>query len=120
MHFSCCYTMKSRVLGLDLLQTKRHLRLALISLFGVAVLAWAPPTRSTARDKLFSVDDLLRLEEINEVTLAPDGRALAFVRRFPRASSMTEDRCRVDVWITSLESATDPVNITNGEAEGRS
>ena len=70
-------------------------------------------------------DDLFRLEEIDDIEIAPDGIGLAFVRRRPLITgdnyqqSLLQGNDRADVWLASLEGGGGPINITKGDAEGR-
>jgi hypothetical protein len=68
----------------------------------------------------FTTEDLFRLERLGEITVAPDGTAVAFVRYKPSQSGVTSDRRRPDVWIAPLEPSGIPVNITNGAGSGAS
>jgi dipeptidyl aminopeptidase/acylaminoacyl peptidase len=77
-----------------------------------------PPPR-----RVLTVDDVLRIEEIGDVALSPDGRWLAYVIKRPRVSASDHSRSylggndRGDVWIVPIEGG-EPRNVTNGAAAG--
>jgi dipeptidyl aminopeptidase/acylaminoacyl peptidase len=68
-------------------------------------------------------DDLLRLEELGEVALSPDGRWLAYVVKRPRATARFHKYDflgggdRGDVWLVDT-SGGEPHNLTAGAGDG--
>ncbi len=73
--------------------------------------------------RVLTPDDLFELEALSDVAIAPDGRAIAFVRhrRLSGGSSFQREfnasnRERGDVWVVEGDAV--PVNITNGARDG--
>jgi len=75
-----------------------------------------------AQRRIVLPDDLLKLEELREVAVAPDGHSVAFVRRRSSPSMRTPQYFQHgadDVWVAPLDGR-GPTNLTHGEADGRS
>ena len=75
----------------------------------------------TERLKTYTPEDLVRLEEIGETALSPDGELLAYVVKRAKSAGPVDiipdlnNNDRADIWIVSLETRTKS-NITNGLA----
>ena len=82
----------------------------------------APPS-SPGRKRPLTVDDLLRLEELGEVALSPDGQWLAFVLKRPRLEAkfhkydFLDGGDRGDVFVVETSGGTSE-NLTQGAADG--
>src|ERR1051325_9597076 len=70
-----------------------------------------------------TVDDLLMLGEIADVSLSPDGQTIAYVQRRPRASlkavnlqSALQGSDHGDVWLASVNGGR-PIRITDGRSD---
>jgi Dipeptidyl aminopeptidases/acylaminoacyl-peptidases len=72
--------------------------------------------------RVFTLEDVLRLEELGDTALSPDGRWLAYVVKRPRATAVQHSRSylfgndRADVWIVATSGGT-PRNVTNGAGD---
>jgi len=61
----------------------------------------------------FSVQDLIRMEQISDPRLSPDGKKIAFV---VRSTDLEANRGRKDIWLTDIDGknlqqlTTDPAN----------
>ena len=75
---------------------------------------------SAAERRVVTPNDIVNLETIDGVSLAPDGQTMAFVRHRPMASAPAFDRRRADVWVARTASAEAPTAITNGAVDGTS
>jgi len=70
-----------------------------------------------------TVDDLLRLEELGEVALSPDGRWLAYVVKRPRSMArfhkydFLSGGDRGDIWLVDTSGGV-PYNLTGGAEDG--
>ncbi len=70
-----------------------------------------------------TVDDLLKLEEVGEVALSPDGRWLAYVLKRPRSTArfhkydFLAGGDRGDVWLVDSSGGA-PENLTRGAEDG--
>jgi dipeptidyl aminopeptidase/acylaminoacyl peptidase len=78
---------------------------------------------SSGREGPLTVEDLLRLEELGEVALSPDGRWLAYVLKRPRLTAKFHKYDflgggdRADVFVVDTAGG-EPQNLTQGAADG--
>ena len=81
------------------------------------------PTTPPARKRPLTTDDLVRLEELGDVALSPDGRWLAYVVKRPRLTAtfhkydFLAGGDRGDVWLVEAAGGV-PRNLTEGAADG--
>ena len=74
----------------------------------------------------FDIKDLLKLQDIQQVALSPDGKLAALVITRPRSlvekyiGGRLRPMQRADVWILSLETNSPPRRVTNGVTDGSS
>ena len=88
----------------------------------IAVVPGTQPVAAATRPLLF--DDLARIQEIAEVTAAPDGSQVAYVVRRPLASSTNvkldflDNDDRGDIWVAPLRVPGAPRRLTDGARDG--
>jgi len=96
----------------------------LIALFGVT---FDPCREVCAQQELrpFTVEDLFKLEQFEDITVSPDGKTIAYVRRRSLSSARVfgafggaelHGQDRTDVWLASVSGAP-PINLTNGASD---
>jgi len=64
------------------------------------LLAFAAPPATAAGRHRFSVDDMIAMQRIDEPTLSPDGKLVAFVLKTP---DLPANKLRSDVWLASVD-----------------
>lgn len=98
---------------------KRFIFLALAIFIWIpiqALSAQAPPQK-----EVFTIDDMFRLEEIEDVSFSPDGKWIAYVRHRPRAVFKGYEPPylyglnRGDVWLYSIKNRSQ-TQLTRGES----
>ena len=82
--------------------------LSLVCLAGASAAATTPPEPTQA----FSIQDMVRMERISDVAVAPDGKHVAFTER---TTDMEANKGRTSVWMldTGKRGAT-PLRLTDG------
>ena len=97
--------------------------LAGLVLWGCAVNAYAAPAARTAaagteHSQPFSVQDLVRLERISEITASPEGSRIAYTLR---STDMEADKGRTTVWtVDTVKRGAPPVRLTDIAANSSS
>src|ERR1051325_2929275 len=97
-----------------------HVPLALIFLFLLTATHSVP---LIAQRRIVTPSDFLKLEELSDIAIAPEGHTAAVVRHRPLFSGRDYDFDRYgadDVWLIALDSGDKPVNLTRGEVDGSS
>ena len=69
-----------------------------------------------ARRELVTASDLLKIEQLGNVTVAPSGRYVAYTVRSIVGDSADAYRYRSQIWITSASGSEVPWQLTRGEA----